>query len=165
MAVCLGHGRITPPPERIGHVRGDSVPGRAVARRRACLDGRVARRRRVSLGPFALPTADERERQDAWLHSHLHSMSRACAAVILLSRMSRACGGNYVPPSSTHRSVTLYHPPPSMWTPPPWTLDFSESPTDPPTGGGWTLDFSESPTDPPGGGGWTLDLKRSESII
>ena len=59
-------------------------------------------------------------------------------------------------------SVTLYHPPPSMWTPPPWTLDFSEGPiTDPPTGGGWTLDFSESPTDPSGGGGWTLDFLKS----
>jgi len=39
-------------------------------------------------------------------------------------------------------------------------LDFSERPTDPPTGGGWTLDFSESPTDPSGGGGWTLDFKK-----
>ena len=27
-------------------------------------------------------------------------------------------------------------------------------------GGGWTLDFSESPTDPLGGGGWTLDFQK-----
>ena len=55
-------------------------------------------------------------------------------------------------------------------------MDFSESPTDPPGGGGWalgcvrvwgggrggwTLDFSECPTDPPEGGGWTLDFSAS----
>ena len=41
-----------------------------------------------------------------------------------------------------------------------WTLDFSESPTDPPGGRGWTLDLSESPTNPLGGGGRTLDFEK-----
>ena len=44
-------------------------------------------------------------------------------------------------------------------------MDFSESPTDPPGGGGWTLDFSESPTDPLGGGGWTLDFKKERNQV
>ena len=29
-----------------------------------------------------------------------------------------------------------------------------------PLGEGWTLEFSESPTDPLGGRGWTLDFKK-----
>ena len=63
--------------------------------------------------------------------------------------------------ASAHTNVTLYHPPPSYWTPPPWTLDFLRFPRDPVGGGGWTLDFLRSPTDPQGGGGWTLDFSGS----
>ena len=61
-------------------------------------------------------------------------------------------------------SLTLCTTPPLLlyWTSPPWTLDFSESPTDPPGGGGWTLDFLRSPTDPLGGGGWTLDFSEGQ---
>ena len=74
---------------------------------------------------------------------------------------------------SHYTRVTLYHPPPSTWTPPPWTLDGLRFPRDPPTGGGLDLGLFEKSNRPSRRGGLDYGLfrksnrpsKRVESLV